>query len=359
VPDVSVLMPVRNAARFVRAAVDSVLLQRGPSVELIVVDDGSTDGSRAIVEAIDDRRVRLIRHEPGPGISATLNAGLASATGEFVARLDADDVARPDRFAKQVDALRRMPAVVLTGSRARLIDANGRAIGLVDRPCDETAIRWYNLLDNAFVHSSVMFRRAAIAAEFGGYDESLSLCEDWALWGRIMEGHAVCNMPEPLTDYRVTPGSIMSTIESTPSNARRVVLEQTARRLIRRHVTATLGSAAAGDVDDLSAFLLGAEPSAVPRVLAAFERLLERFLEAVPGAIASPEFCRTVARQFDALAYRVQPPSRASACRIYRAAARRGAATVRWLPLGRMTALITFGRAGRDRLRQARRTSFR
>src|SRR2546428_9758148 len=174
-------MPVLNGAAYLRAAIESVLAERGPSVELLVIDDGSDDGSGELARSFGDPRIRVIRNERRRGVPAALNIGLAAATGEFAARLDADDVSRPLRFTKQVDFLRRHPDVALVGSQARLIDESGIVIGRVARCCEHATIRWYSVIDNPFIHSSVMFRRREVADEHCGYDGSLALCEDWDL----------------------------------------------------------------------------------------------------------------------------------------------------------------------------------
>lgn len=355
-PDVSVLMPVFNGEVFLRPAIESALAQRGPSLELIIVDDGSSDDSPQIAEGIRDPRVRVIRNRVTTGLAAALNVGLKAAAGEFIARLDQDDIAAPNRLTRQVDVLRRMSGVMLVGSRARLIDASGTAIGTVERPCDETAIRWYHLLDNAFIHSSVMFRRREILDEFGGYDESLRLAEDWELWGRILRRHAVHNIADCLIDYRVTEGSMMGAIDASPSHPGRPLLRQIAATLVRRHVAAALGDDAvsAGDGDLLATFQTRIDGASLPEFLAAFDRLLNRFLEMHPEAAASPELRRTVARQFDAIAYRVSPPSRRAALRVYRRAVGRGIGVARFLPIGRAAVLAAWGRAGRDRMRGVR-----
>jgi hypothetical protein len=356
---VSVLMPVLNGGAFLRPAIDSVLAQRGPTFELLIVDDGSTDGSLELAEGIPDARVQVIRNARRAGLAAALNVGLARARGELIARLDADDVAHPARLERQVDFLRSHPRIALVGSRARLIDESGATIGMVERCREEVSVRWYCLFDNPFIHSSVMFRRAEVFGALGGYDESLRLCEDWALWARVLERHGACNLDEPLVDYRFSAASITGAIESSPSHPRRPLLEEITMRLIARHTAQALGADAVSpdEVRLMAGFLLGVDGAALGAFLRLFARLLDAFLARHPEARHSADFHRTVARQYDAVAYRVTPPRRRSALTVYAAAARRGPAVARFLPWPRALTLAILGRSGRDRLRRVRNAS--
>jgi len=349
-------MPVLNGGAHLRTAIESVLAQRGPSFELLVIDDGSTDGSLELAEGFGDPRIRVIRNARRAGLSAALNVGLGHASGEFVARLDADDVAHPDRLERQVDYLRRHQRVALLGSQARLIDESGTSLGLVERPCEEASIRWYSMFDNPFIHSSVMFRRAAVVADFGGYDESLRLCEDWALWGRILERHGACNLDEALIDYRFSLASITGAIESSPSHPRRPLFHDIVGRLNARHAAQTLGADAVApdEVELLTGFLLGVNGATLGAFLALFERRLDAFAARHPEALRSADFHRTVARQYDAIAYRVMPARRRAALRVYLAALGRGPSVARFLPWSRAVTLALLGRSGRDRLRHVR-----
>jgi hypothetical protein len=349
-------MPVLNGAAFLGAAVDSVLGQSWPDLELVIVDDGSTDDSVAIAQRRGDPRVVVIRNQRTLGLPAALNVGLRRASGAFVARLDQDDVAHPDRIARQAAVLRRDPALVLLGSQARLIDQTGAAIGAVRRCVEADSIRWYCLFDNPFVHSSVMFRRREVFEELGGYDESLPYAEDWDLWSRVIQRHEARNLPEVLIDYRTWPASMMGAIESTPDHPRRPLFHDVIRGVIARHARGLLGPSAASDedVDQLTHFILGVPAAEVDRFLAQLDRLLRLFEARYPHASAADDFQRTLARQFDAIAYRLTPPSRLASLRVYGAAIARGPAVARRLSWPRLAATALFGASGRDRLRTLR-----
>src|SRR5688572_17577506 len=192
-PQVTVLMPVRNGAAHLQAAIDSLFAQTFGDFELLVIDDGSTDATPEILREVRDARLRVVTHPHNLGLVATLNEGLALSRGEFVARQDHDDLSHPERLQKQVDFLRGHPDCVLVGTEAfATIGAEVRAYRLL-RPLRAESIRWYLCFDNAFIHSSVMFRRESVTRDFGGYAPSFH-SEDYALWSRIARATPVANL---------------------------------------------------------------------------------------------------------------------------------------------------------------------
>ena len=132
-PLVSVVMAVFNGEKYLRAAIDSILQQTMGNLELIIVDDGSTDRSLAIARSHQDARIRIIENGRNVGLATSLNKGIDAARGAFIARMDCDDVSYPDRFARQLAALQNDPALDLVAARAITIDEDDRAIGLF--PC--------------------------------------------------------------------------------------------------------------------------------------------------------------------------------------------------------------------------------
>lgn len=207
-PTVSVVMPVYNAGRWLRTAVDSIFGQSLRSLELIAVDDGSSDASPAILQAAarTDARVRVIR-QPHGGLIAALNRGLAAARAPLVARLDADDVAHPTRLQRQADYLSQRPDVGLVGGWALEIDAQGRVRG---RRMPETAPNALKRLlpkNNPIIHSSVMARTDLLRG-LGGYRAAFHTAEDYDLWLRVSEVAAIANLPAFLVSYRMHGGGI-------------------------------------------------------------------------------------------------------------------------------------------------------
>jgi len=209
-PSVSVLIPAFNAGKFLKIAVTSILKQTFVDFELIVIDDGSTDDSFDGLPDINDPRVRIVRNSSNLGIVASRNIAIKLARAPLIACLDADDVAMPRRLELQVEKFRLSPDLVLLGSAAVLIDAQGKPFDAVDVPTTDQEIRREILWGNKFVQSSVMMRKSVVTA-LGGYPEDAALAEDYALWLRIIASHAVGNLPERLVQYRVHKQQVSQT----------------------------------------------------------------------------------------------------------------------------------------------------
>jgi glycosyltransferase involved in cell wall biosynthesis len=201
VPAVSVLMSVRDAAPWVREAVESVLAQTAGDLELIVIDDGSSDATPAVLASIGDPRLRVERQSP-TGLTPSLNRAARLARAPLLARLDADDMAMPDRLARQRRFLDAHPGIGLLGTGAIEIDAAGRVVGRVTPPADDVAIRRALIRRNPFVHSSVVMRREMLERA-GGYDASLPVGQDYDLWMRLSGLTRLANLPEPLVVRRL------------------------------------------------------------------------------------------------------------------------------------------------------------
>ena len=141
-PRVTVLMSVYNDGLFLPLAVQSILAQTFPDFEFLIIDDGSTDDSIAYLSQLRDPRVRVVRHPQNLGLTQSLQHGVELAQGEYLARLDADDLATPDRLARQVDYLDQHPAIGLLGSAARKIDEAGRSRSFYRVPLNQLHVRW-------------------------------------------------------------------------------------------------------------------------------------------------------------------------------------------------------------------------
>jgi glycosyltransferase involved in cell wall biosynthesis len=203
-PTVSVLLPVYNAERYLAEAVESILAQSLDDFELIAVDDDSSDRSPQILRrfAEKDPRVRVVRHE-NRGLVASLNEMIAMARGEFLARMDADDVSLPGRLALQVAYLRDHPDVVAVGGAVDLIDWAGRFLAEGHPAMDHEEIQEMALTGRcALNHPSVTMRRDAVVA-VGGYCEEMDHLEDLDLWLRLGEVGRVVSLPDVVLKYRV------------------------------------------------------------------------------------------------------------------------------------------------------------
>jgi hypothetical protein len=205
-PRVSVVMPLFNAAPYVEKAVRSVLEQTYRDFELIIVDDGSTDGSAETVRAITDPHIRLIT-KANEGIASALNAGVAAARGEFIARMDADDVAMPERLARQVAYMDAHSELGLLGTWAEIVDADGTRVSAFEHPVTHERIQHDLLFDTPFAHPTMLIRRALLGS-VGGYDGDPAIFEDHDLWRRMITRTRGANLPEHLLRYRRLPTSL-------------------------------------------------------------------------------------------------------------------------------------------------------
>jgi glycosyltransferase involved in cell wall biosynthesis len=201
-------MPVHDAAPFLERALRSVLEQSLRELEVIAVDDGSTDGSREILErlAASDRRLRLVFQDQ-QGVARTLNRAWDLARGPFVARMDADDVSHPMRLARQVAELEARPELAVVGCRVRYIDEQDAVVGRWDVPTGASLVRWTLLFGTALAHPAVVIRRATVGDQ-PPYSREATDVEDYDLWVRLAPRVELDNLPYALLDRRVHSGSI-------------------------------------------------------------------------------------------------------------------------------------------------------
>jgi hypothetical protein len=209
-PVVSVLMSVHNGRPFLREAIESILAQTFTDLEFLIVNDGSTDGTEEIISSYRDPRIRLIRHASRRGLTRSLNQGLRSAAGRYIARQDSDDVSEPDRLARQVAYMEANPDIGLLGTWYREIDENGSVLAEQRLPCADTDLRWALLFYCPFIHSAAMFR-SEVRAAAGLYDEAYVYAQDHDYWLRIAKRFALANLDEILVNYRIHARSMTST----------------------------------------------------------------------------------------------------------------------------------------------------
>lgn len=200
-PLVSVVMPTFNSGLFVREAIHSLIEQTYPRFELIVVDGGSTDDTLSIVDSyMGDDDLRVIELAPGLGIPRALNEGMAAARGQFIARMDADDIAYPNRLTEQVRFLTSTADVGLVGSG---VDEFWKGSGVGRSPLWHDRIINAYLTSNPFYHPTIMFRRTLFDAGHYRYDESQVCDEDYELWGRLLTRTKAANIDASLLRYRI------------------------------------------------------------------------------------------------------------------------------------------------------------
>ena len=221
-PTVSVVMPVRNGERFVEQAARSILEQTFTDIELVIVDDGSTDGTPTLLRAIAarDERVLVLTAKRPEGIVRALNEGCRAARGRYLARMDADDISLPRRIELQVELLDATPDVGIVGGCMTCTNLSGSVSWPALYPPDDAAIRKTLASANPFGHPTVMMRREAFES-CGGYRDVCRHAEDYELWVRLLDHWQGANLSEPVLVYRVHT-------------------DQTAFRDWRRHCLSTL-----------------------------------------------------------------------------------------------------------------------
>ncbi len=201
---VSVIMTNYNTPEeYLRAAMESILSQTYSNIEFIVVDDGSTNNSRSVIESYQDDRIIFIQNEKNLGITKSLNIALARATGEFVARMDADDISLPQRLERQVSYMSEHPEVVVCGTGVRLFGDKDKEICYVlpDRQVMQIRLLFSN--HTGIFHPTVMFRHAALIEHGITYNEAYPVVQDYRMYIDCCRIGECTNIPEILLQYRV------------------------------------------------------------------------------------------------------------------------------------------------------------
>jgi glycosyltransferase involved in cell wall biosynthesis len=205
-PKVTVLMPVYNNAIYLHESVSSILNQTYADFELLIIDDGSTDDSLAVIESFQDPRIRLVASGVNEGLVAALNKGIALAQGEYIARMDSDDIALPDRLEKQVSLLDLRPEIGMCGTQLKVMHTDV----WFSHPLEPEPIRCKLLFNCCLNHPTVMFRRA-LMLELGLWYDAFALhAEDYELWVRMSRVTKLANIDEPLLLYRIHPDQVTS-----------------------------------------------------------------------------------------------------------------------------------------------------
>ncbi|HXZ45064.1 MAG TPA: glycosyltransferase [archaeon] len=202
-PLISVVMAALDGEKYLEEALGSILGQSFRDFEFIIINDGSTDNTASILQRYADLDARLRPfHQRNRGVTAALNMGCRVARGKYIARMDADDIACPDRFERQVDFLERHPAVAVLGGAIELINGKGAPIRRVRFPVEDRQIKEILPPGNCFSHPSIMMRKDAFDA-MGGYRMPFLHAEEYDLWLRMAECYDLANLPDVLLYYRI------------------------------------------------------------------------------------------------------------------------------------------------------------
>lgn len=206
-PLISVIMSVYNGEKYLRESMDSILNQTFSDFEFIIINDGSTDKTRQILESYTDPRIRLF-HQENIGLTKSLNKGIELARGEYIARQDADDVSMKDRLSKLISFFGTSPSPFgLATSSFYKIDHEGKITEQINLPTNPIHILWRLLFENPIVHSGVLFPKK-IFCEVGGYNEDIPYAQDYDLWSRITDCYEIAIVKDPLVSWRETEGGI-------------------------------------------------------------------------------------------------------------------------------------------------------
>jgi glycosyltransferase involved in cell wall biosynthesis len=244
-PAVTVLLPVRNGGVTLGEAARSILAQSFGNFELLIVDDGSDDGTAAVIAGLagEDGRVRVLRQDK-LGLVAALNRGLAAARAPLIARMDADDIAYPERLERQVGVLARAPRVALVGTGWRVV-SGGVTRRVVLPPETDAGLRTAMAGGNALAHPTVMMRLEAVE-RVGGYRPAFVRAEDFDLWLRLLDRYEAASVPEVLLDYREHAG-------------------QSAWRRLEQRILSEMGALAAADCRQVGRPDEGDNPAPIDR----------------------------------------------------------------------------------------------
>lgn len=200
-PTVSVVMPAYNAGKYLREAIDSILAQTYTDFEFIIINDGSTDDTRAIIQSYDDPRIVYLENETNSGICVTLNKGLDAARGRYIARMDADDISLPERLAVQVQYMDTHPDIAVCGTDIQVFgeDLKDYVFQQIHSPEDCVAGLLFN---PCLAHPSVIIRRSILEANHLRYNDEFRGLEDFELWWNISKFSKLNNIALPLLKYR-------------------------------------------------------------------------------------------------------------------------------------------------------------
>lgn len=210
IPKISVILSVYNGEKYIKEAMQSILDQTFGDFEFIIIDDGSVDKTSQVLDGFQDPRIVRLKNEKNIGLVKSLNRGLEMARGEFIARMDADDITYPQRFEKQIRFLEQNPSVGVLGTAIEYINTKGKRISVSREPASHELIFWKMFFDCAIIHPTVMMRREVVTSVHG-YDPTFIHIEDTELWSRLVNLTRFANLSEVLHARRLHRQSIMST----------------------------------------------------------------------------------------------------------------------------------------------------
>lgn len=279
-------MPLYNTAPYLREAIDSILTQTFADFEFLIIDDASTDGSVAIVKSYNDPRIRLIEKPENTGYTNSLNMGLELAKGEYIARMDSDDVSLPDRFARQVALMDAHPEVGVCGT---WVAFTGSQEGVEQKETDEKMIKTNLFRTNQFCHPAVFIRTSTFRNNGILFDPALEPAEDYAFWVKVSRVAQLVNLPEVLLKYRIHPHQVSRVWQKEQS----AVFDQVRLRQVRE-----LGISYTPEEGELHlALLKGTLPATATNVYKAYQWINKLDHHNEKARLFDPALFRTALRQ--------------------------------------------------------------
>lgn len=312
---VTVLMAVHNGERHLPAALGSVINQTYKNLEIVVVDDGSTDSTATTLADCQDLRLRVIRNPEKIGLARSLNRGIDLAKGSYIARMDADDVCHPERIERQVQYMEHHPDVGLLGTACRLIDDDDGLLGTVQHPTDDAAMRWRLLFGPALAHPTAMIRTSVLRRHGLRYNPQWPVAQDYEFWPRVLQHCRGANLTDLLLDYRLHGQSASAVKREEQDCWAQAVCEREAKPFLPPKVPSTalvqlrrmLAGSTRGDDPDVSQLrcqlLILAESYIRGSQLGREEAKIVRNI-VVATVLADAGFCRPFSRQSISLVWR-------------------------------------------------------
>ncbi len=206
-PLISIILPVYNSSAYLKQALDSVLTQTYSNWELIAIDDASTDHSLNILNSYAKKssKIKVFSHTPNQGIAHTLNKALKHVQGQYVARMDADDIMLPDRLQKQLKYLLKHPKTIIVGGQCQLIDTQDKIIGKKTFPTDHQQIYQLAFIRSPLQHPAVMINTSLLPKKFSWYHSDQVSSEDLDLYFKLFQYGKAANLSDTIIKYRQNP----------------------------------------------------------------------------------------------------------------------------------------------------------
>ncbi len=201
-PRVSAVLAVYNGEKYIRETIESIINQTFSDFELIIINDCSIDNTETILAKYSDSRIRIFNNKTNLGVSTSANIGIDNAVGEYIARIDADDICMPDRFKKQILYMDRNPNIGVCGSAICKFNQDG-IICTVQLPTNPKQAKVYSLFNSPLAQPSVMIRKELLNKYNLRYNTKINNAEDYELWVKCLRYTDICSVPKVLLKYRV------------------------------------------------------------------------------------------------------------------------------------------------------------